>query len=249
MRATGLALASALAAACDENEPQTFGERRFLSESVEGRELVPGTRISMWFIDDRYALSAGCNAIDVEPYALRGGRLEADWFSITEKGCGAGLHEQDDWLRAFLETDPAYSLVEPRLTLSHDNVTIVLIDREVAEPDLPLQGQTWRVTGLRDGGLVRAGDWSAAHLSFSDSGTLSIVTPCSPGAGTFDVVGSTISLRDMDIAPNACPDEEFTVILHDYLSRVLADGEVEHRIDANQLTIERGDIGLYLSAD
>jgi heat shock protein HslJ len=243
-------LVSVLATACDgDAEPQTFGERDFLSESVEGRTLTPGTRISMGFSDDHYLVTAGCNTMSTEPYARVDGHLEASQFSTTEKGCSAELHEQDEWLRGFLEGAPAYSLVEPRLTLSDNDVTIVLIDREVADPDRPLTGREWRVTGLIDNGFVLVAEWGPALLSFSDDGSFSIITPCAPGAGAFEVAGSTIVMSEVNILPEACADEEFAMTAHEHMSRVLADGEVEHHIDADHLTIERGDIGLKLSTE
>jgi heat shock protein HslJ len=248
-RAIMFALGFALVGACSTDEPQTLGDREFLSESVEGRTLVAGTSIHMNFFGDGLGASLGCNSMNTEQYALVDGHVECDWFSITELGCEAPRHEQDEWFLAFLQGSPAYSLVEPRLTLSDDDVTVVLIDREVADPDRPLEGRNWEVTGLIENGFVFVAEFSPAQLSFSDSGSFSIVTPCSPGIGSFDVVGSTLVLSGVQLTPNECPDQEFAMRAHEHMSLVLADGEVEHHIDADSLTIERGDIGLYLSTE
>ena len=60
---------------------------------------------------------------------------------------------------------------------------------------------------------------------------------------------ATITLADVSIAEEACPDDEVSGWIHDHMVQVLADGAVEHEIDANQLRLTRGDIGLLLTTE
>jgi heat shock protein HslJ len=169
---------------------------------------------------------------------------------MTEKGCGDGYHEQDEWLMAFLEASPSYVVEEPRLTLSDDITTIVMLDREVADPDRPLQGRTWSVDGLIDGaGVGFATTPQSSTLEFADDGTFSIVTPCAPGNGSYSVEGSSIALSGVAIEEVACPDDEFAVRYDEHMREVLVDGILEHDIEASRMTLMRGDIGLWLTTE
>ena len=248
-----VALALVVLAACDggEDETSSLGNREFLSESLEGHTLVAGTRVRMRFDDEQgFSASAGCNTFGSESYRLTDGTLEVGILSGTEKGCDPEYHEQDDWLAAFLEASPAYVLDEPRLTLSEGDVTLVMLDREVADPDRTLTGRTWAVNGLIDGGGVGWGEApQQATLEFGDDGTLAILTSCAPGSGTYTVMGSSMTLSGVSIAEEACPDDEVSVMIDEHMREVLVDGVFSFEIEASRLTLMRGDIGLMLTTE
>ncbi len=235
------------AAGCDP-EPSSFGEREFQSESVEGHELVPGTLVRMRFrATPEFTANAGCNSIDGR-YELVDGRFVAGELAMTAIGCEDGLHEQDAWLLALLEAEPTYELDEPRLTLSDGVSTIVLLDEEVAVPDLPLVGTTWEVTGLVDGDSVGAAGIDMGTLELAADGTLAFVTPCSEGTGTYVHEGSSLTIDGVTTTDPACPPDESATMVDEHIREVLADGVVEVEIDARQLSISRGDLGLALTA-
>jgi heat shock protein HslJ len=242
-----------VASACDPADDgiTSFGERTFLSESVEGQTLVPGTRLTMNF-DGRGGMGAwaGCNSISTDAYHLSDGRLVTGDLFATELGCDDALYEQDQWLASFLHASPSYELDEPRLILSDDSVTIVLLDREVADPDRSLQGRTWEVDGLISNGFVGfAVATPDATLEFGDESALAIVTPCAPGSATYEVGLSSLALSSVTIGDVACPDDEFAVRYDEHMREVLVDGTFDYEIDANHMELMRGDIGLWLSTD
>lgn len=240
-----------LVCACDDGEATSLGEREFFSESVEGHELVAGTRVTLRFSDEGgFSASAGCNSMGSDTYELAEGRLVTGPLSSTEIGCDTALHDQDEWLAAFLAAHPAYVLDEPRLTLSDDEVTMVLVDSEVADPDRSLAGRVWELNGLIDGQSVGFGETpQQATLEFGDDGTLAIMTSCAAGTATFSVDGSTIALSGVSFDTVTCPDDEVSVMIDAHMREVLADGAVEHEIDAGRLTLMRGDIGLSLTTE
>jgi heat shock protein HslJ len=249
-----VALLCSFAAVGCEHDDGTFGARVFLSESIEGRSLIPGTRVRLHVFDDgAINASVGCNSMRGDSHHLADGELVVDSLGITEKGCSgpAGdYHAQDDWLLEFLLSRPSYTLDEPRLVLDDGTVTLVLLDREVADPDRPLQGRVWRVSGLVDGGfgIVFATD-DPSSLEFGDDGRVTIVTPCATGSAGYLVDGTTIELRDGEIATPACAADEFSPRIDEHMRSVLADGVIDHEIDASHLTLMRGDIGLMLSTE
>lgn len=252
-RVAALCLAAVSAAGCSD-ESVTFGEREFVSESIEGRTLIPDTRVFVEFDDvdgrSHMSASAGCNYTS-GTYELSGGKLLFGSHGISEKGCGGlGDHSaQDAWLVAFLE-DPSYELDEPRLVLDDGTVTLVLLDREVADPDRSLQGRVWRVSGLVENGFVLVfGSDVPRSIELDEDGDLAVVTPCAEGHASYGVDGATVEIADAIIAPAVCPDEEFAAEIDSHMREVLADGSVAYEIDAGRLTLMRGDIGLTLSTD
>jgi hypothetical protein len=123
--------------------------RRFLSVSVsedgKPRELVHNNRISLSFseredtepdrgeVRGRFSLGffAGCNHwgldTDITSNQIRlVGRIEH-----TLNGCPNDSDAQDDWLRSFFESDPAWNLADGHLTLSTQRTVIEF------EPDGP----------------------------------------------------------------------------------------------------------------
>jgi heat shock protein HslJ len=249
-----VALLCSVAVVGCERDDGTFGARVFLSESIEGRSLIPGTRVGLRFFDDGAVIaSAGCNSMSGDSHHLADGELVVDSLGITEKGCSgpAGdYHAQDEWLLEFLLSRPSYTLDVPRLVLDDGTVTLVLLDREVADPDRPLQGRVWRVSGIIDGGfgIVFATDDPSA-LEFGDDGRVTIVTPCATGSAGYRVDGATIELTDGAIAMPACDAGEFSPVIDEHMRNVLADGALDHEIDASRLTLMRGDIGLMLRTE
>ena len=92
---------------------------------------------------------------------------------MTEMGCDPALHDQDEWLSQFLGSDPQIALDGDELTLTSGGVTITLLDREVADPDLPLVGTTWTVTSIISGDAVSTvPDGAEATFEFADDGTV-----------------------------------------------------------------------------
>ncbi len=162
-----MALAAALLAAGACSRPEggpgpaptdPLDGRSFVSTAVlEGgveRELVPGTRIELSFADGRLSARAGCNLLGAR-YRLRSGVLElVGGVSTTEMGCDPERHAQDAWLSGFLGASPRVRLEGSELVLSGAGTEIRLLDREVAEPDLPLRGTTWRLETLVEGGVA-----------------------------------------------------------------------------------------------
>eukprot|EP01083_Nonionella_stella_P035601 97127_1 len=130
--------------------------RVFLSTSVmvegEERALVPGTRVAIRFRDNRrMSASAGCNTMHSEAYFVDDDDILkfSDGLSGTEMGCEqVGLHEQDEIIVDLLVSQPKVVLEDDKLVLSSDAVTIVFLDREIADPDRSLVGTDWLENGF-----------------------------------------------------------------------------------------------------
>ena len=122
-----------------------------LEDGVE-RSLVEGTRISLRFDNGNIGASAGCNSMG-GPYQVDDNQqLTATEMAITEMGCDPERHAQDEFVAAILTAHPRLTISGDHLTLATDTVTIEFLDTDVADPDRPLIGTHWTVTGFIQGG-------------------------------------------------------------------------------------------------
>lgn len=234
--------------------PAELVGRTFLSEAVadEGtpRHLVEGTRISLEFVDDRQLrASAGCNLL-LATYSVRGRRLSIEGrVGGTEMGCGPGLHEQDEWLAGFLEASPTWTLADSRLTLVSEATEIVLLDRQVADPDRPLEGTRWIVDTIIKGDVassMHAGTEGSAWLRI-DGDRFHANTGCRAVQGRVTVSGRRLRFADTFQTDPACSAELEGV---DEVMPTVLVGEVEFTIDANRLSLNHPDgVGLGFRAD
>lgn len=220
--------------------------RQFLSTGVTvngaERPLVEGTRIRLSFTDRGISASAGCNSIG-GTYTITAGQLLVADLVMTEMGCDAPRHEQDAWLAAFLGARPTLRLSGNELTLEADGTVVRLLDREVAEPDLPLVGTVWTLVTIIDGEVASSVPvMPAPTLAFGDDGQLTLHTGCNSGFGTYVAEGTTLRLSAIGTTKMACPgarDETERAVL-----AVLNAGTVTFRIDASTLRLTAGVLGL-----
>jgi heat shock protein HslJ len=265
-----LLLASALVACGDRPEParaapssgaEPWG-RTFLSTSVtengRPRALVEGTRIRLTFSDDHHlGAQAGCNSMG-GPAEVADGHLVVGDLATTEMGCDPARHAQDDWLARFLTSRPGWRLEGSSLTLDQGSTRIELADREVADPDRPLQGTRWVVEEIVDGqaaSSVPAG--AEAYVLFKDPGGhprapgdegFTGSTGCNQMSGTsaVDPAGRTITFSDVITTKIACDDDRMR--LERAVLSVL-DGKVAYVIEADRLRLDHpGGKGLGLRA-
>lgn len=215
--------------------------KEYVSTSVTGHELVAGTTVRLDFLADGTLLAhAGCNSMSGQA-RLDGGVLtvSGDGLATTEMGCEQRLHAQDEWLAAFLGGRPTASRDGDELVLASGDTEIVLLDREVAQPDVALEGTPWTIDTLVTGGgqdgtasSMPAG--VTATLTFA-GGTVEIDTGCNTGTAPYEVAGSTITFGPAVLTRRGCaPDQQ---AVEQAITAVL-DGPVRFTIDAGRLALD-----------
>jgi heat shock protein HslJ len=225
--------------------------RTFLSTAVTvggaDRPLVDGTQIRLSFTDGQIGASAGCNIFGGS-YRIADNRLLISGGAMTEMGCDEARSAQDEWLFAFLGSGPTVVLSGNELTLSSTDTVINLLDTEVADPDRPLVGTTWMVTGLIDGDAVSSiPDEVEASLRLTDDGRVEIHSGCNSGGGEYTVSGDTITFSELVSTEMACDGARGEV--EAAVFAVLGADSVTYAIDAGGMTLTAGDIGLQLTAE
>lgn len=247
------------AVGCGDDDARTGGDgeltgRTFLSESIteggQDRELVEGTRISLDFTTDgQVSANAGCNHLfgDV---TVTSERLEVGLMGGTEMGCDPQRHAQDEWLMDFLESSPTWLLDADRLTLTAGDTEIVLLDREVADPDRPLEGTRWSVDTIISG-EVASSMWAGTEGSawfVVEGERFTASSGCRDFEGDVEVGEDTLRFGDVVQTDPMCAEEHREV---DEAMQAIFGGEVEYSIEAGRLTFTQtgGEAGLGLHED
>jgi heat shock protein HslJ len=211
------------------------------------RELVAGSRVQLSFVDGRVSAQAGCNSIG-GAYSVVDGTLVAEQLAMTEMGCSPELMDQDTWLADLLTARPAVATDGDILTLTTAATVLTLQDREVADPDRPLVGTTWRVDSLVTGESVSTTPGGAeATITFAADGSVQVRPGCNRGQGTWTEGEGTVTVGPLALTRMACPGDRGE--LEQAVLAVLGAGELEVDITADRLTLTAGDRGLGLVAD
>jgi heat shock protein HslJ len=230
-----------------------------VTEQGKPRQLVVGTRISLWFGDDgRLVVQAGCNTMQAVA-RLDGDRLVIGELATTAMGCPSPQGEQDTWVASFLASGPTWRLSGDALVLDGAGISMALLDREVADPDRALAGAEWTVdtlispapddsasAGASDAGVATSVPVGVrAHLTFTADGKVTGSGGCNSLSGAYAVDGAKLTFTELGSTRMACSDERGTV--ETTVLGVLR-GTVTYAIDANHLTLTAADgTGLRLT--
>jgi heat shock protein HslJ len=225
----------------------TLDGRTFLSTEVTGHELVEGSVIRLSFANGSLSANAGCNTI-FGGYRLEGDVLVAEALGQTEMACEEALMDQDMWLAELLTGSPTLSLDGDELVVSSsDGVTVVtMLDREVADPDRPLEGTRWIVEStIANDAVSSVPARATASITITD-GTVAVETGCNTGSGSVEIGEGTLTFGPIASTARACEDELMALE-----AAVLAalDGEATYQIEADVLTIRASEAGLVLRAE
>jgi heat shock protein HslJ len=212
--------------------------RTFLSATVtengRPRTLAGRSRVSFQFTDDgRLLATAGCNTM-AGPVSLAGGRIEVTELATTGAGCQAPLHDQDAWLATFLESRPSWRLDGTSLVVSSSTTELVLQDKEVAEPDLPLQATRWTVDTLVDGQTASSIPAGAEASLVFEPDTVVVSAGCNSGSAGYQLSASTIRFDAVATTRKACEPDRMA--LENAVLAVL-NGEVTFEINSDRLTL------------
>ena len=250
-------LAAALLAACGESDstadttvttvaPPELEGHEYVSTEVAGHELVVGSEIRLTFDGENLGANAGCNQLG-GTWSLEGDVLVVpENMRMTEMACDPALMEQDTWLAEFLTSRPTVDVANDTLTLSGGDVTLTLVDREVADPDRSLEGTEWVLQDLVSPDAVTSmATQRTPTLSF-ENGNVAVVTGCNSGSGSYEVTGQQITFGPIATTRMACDETSMEAEAH--VLDVLQ-GTATYEIEADVLTLTNGDLGLTYRAD
>lgn len=206
-----------------------------VTEGGEPKQLAPKTRIQLRFMDDgRLLADAGCNSMSGQ-VSTGGGKLKvSDDLAITDMGCDAPRHAQDEWLAGVLQKEPTWKLDAGKLNVTAGDTTIVLQDREIAEPDLALDGTRWTVDTLITGEVASSTPGAQnAHLTISGE-RVTGSTGCNDFQGIVSQAAGKLTFGELGTTRRACDGD--AAALEKAILGTLK-GEVSYTIDSNRLSL------------
>jgi heat shock protein HslJ len=221
----------------------TVDGKTYLSTGVSGAVLVPGTRMRLSFKDGHLNASGGCNSMG-GAYTIAAGRLSTTQMMTTEMGCDQPRMQQDSWLAGLLG-DSAIAVAGDTLILDDGKIQLTMLDREVADPDRPIEGTRWVLDGVVSGGTassVPAGVTASMRIA---GGRVEVDTGCNTGSGTVDVAADTLTFGPLALTKKACGPGPAAV--EGAVTQVLT-GTVRYVIEADTLTLDAGGAGLTFRA-
>jgi heat shock protein HslJ len=234
-------------AACSAAAPDLNGREFHSVEVSEGgaaRPLVAGTRITLRFSGTDVGANAGCNSLGGS-YKVDLGRLVFERGAQTAMGCAQALQVQDEWLVAFLDSDPMIVVAGNELMLTNGAISMRLLDREVAEPDLNIVGPTWTVESLIQGDTVSSvPEGASATLVFKADGSVEVDAGCNRGSGTWRLEGTGIKVESLLLTKMACQGPG--AALESAVLSVLSADVIQAQIESDVMTLIGGYAGLQL---
>ena len=207
--------------------------REFVSSEVEGYDLVAGSEIRLTFDGGEIGIQAGCNNMG-GTYTLSNGELVADQLAMTEMACEEPLMNQDAWVAGLVGEGVQVTLDEDTLVLAGESGTITATDREVAEPDMTLEGTVWIVDGLVSGDAVSTTIADTSPTMVIEDGTATLDTGCNTGTGAVEIGSDTLTFGPIALTLMACPQE---VMDQETMILTVLEGEVDYVIESNRLSV------------
>jgi heat shock protein HslJ len=221
--------------------------RTFVSTAVEGFTLVDGTQITLVFDGADLGANGGCNQLG-GTWTVEGNTLVVPSMFQTEMACDPpALMDQDTWLMSVLTSRPALTLDGATLTLAAQGATVTFVDREVADPDRPLEGTVWTVDTLVAGDVASSlpAGVRPPTLTF-DGSAVAVDTGCNTGSGTYTAADGSLSFAPVATTRMACTDPAGAA-MEQHVLAVLT-GTAAAAIDADVLTLTNGTNGLVARA-
>jgi heat shock protein HslJ len=224
--------------------------RSFLATSVtedgKPKQLAASTRVQFQFTDDgRLIADAGCNSMQ-SPVSTDGGKLSVKDLAITDMGCDAPRQAQDTWLAGVLQQKPTWKLAANQLNVTAGKTSLVLQDKAVTQPELPLDGTRWTVESLINGETASHPIGAEkAHLTISGE-RVTGSTGCNDLQGIVSRTGDKLTFGELATTRRACTGDADA--LEKAILTVLQ-GQVTFTIKENRLSLRgTGGTGLDLTS-
>ena len=191
--------------------------REFLLDHAEGFTRIEGVNVSLRFFtlseDDimfpreKEFLStyAGCDLYQSPYSVVDGNKLVLSDYLYWGMLCDEPRMLQDEWIIAFLFSEPTIAVDGNWLTLTSGIATLTFLDAVVAAPDMPLTGQKWEINALMlcSSAFLPIPD-SDPWVSFSTDGTISVFTGCNEGTGTYEATETKLTFGKIDYTETDC---------------------------------------------
>ncbi|MFC4853529.1 META domain-containing protein [Actinophytocola glycyrrhizae] len=218
-------------------QPDPLRGRAFVAMAVtedgKPKQLAPDTELSVQFTDDgRLMARAGCNTMQGQ-VDTTGGTLTVDGgLSMTEMGCDAPRHEQDEFVAGVLGADPKWELTDGRLTIRTGTTVFDMAEKDETTRDLT--GTTWVLDTQLDGEVASSMPAGAPEVTLVFDGEKVVAdTHCNGYTAEYTIAGDTITFTPGMSTLMACAPE---IMRGEQAVADALRGEVTYELTADRLT-------------
>lgn len=201
---------------------------------------------------------ATCNTMSGNASVDTDGVLAVDSVGGTEMGCPGKGFEQDEWLVDFVTARPVLDVLDVGFSLTAGDTTLQFLppDASPAVDDAPLEGTSWRLTGIErsdgDGGADGTVGMTAvprrtqAWLRIED-GEVRFETGCNSGGGPVRIEADRLRFGEVVITLVGCLGDGAR--LEAPQVEVLMRRSAGWSVDGDRLRISRGPTALLYTAE
>ena len=214
-----------------------------VSLAGEGGAWVPviaGTTVSITFdTDGTLGGTAGCNRYGAE-YTRDGAEITLGTAFMTEMYCmEPGVMDQEDRYIVHLMNVALYRVEGGRLILSDESgADLLIFDRAVEVPDIPLVGTDWVLDGYSTGGdavsSVIAG--TTITMKFSPDGNVTGNAGCNRYFAAYEVSGEVMTIGPAGSTKIYCGEPE-GIMEQEARYLTLLESVAGYRIDGDRLDL------------
>lgn len=212
--------------------------REFVATAIEGfpgNDEIADIPVRITFDEGSLSMNAGCNTM-FGGFGFTDGRLTTDALASTEMACEPTLMARDRWLADIVSLGAAVELDGDVLVLSGvAGSRLELLDRTVAEPDLPLEEVRWVLDGIRDADAVSSvPEGVIASVTFTE-GRAQVEAGCNRGSAGVELGDGTITFSPLALTRMMCEPAAMEV---EAAVIAVLDGQVAYSITADRLSID-----------
>ena len=163
---------------------------------------------TLFFERDSFSASAGCNSL-FGGITIEKDTINFSLIATTLIGCPASEAEREEALAALFENATfTYRLEEDRAQLLNQEGEIVAT---LSRPNNAALVNTWSVISIRTPNAITSSVLDEnSGLTFLSDGTLSVLTACNSGGGSYSTREGALSFGDLFFTERACEEERNT---------------------------------------
>jgi heat shock protein HslJ len=214
-------LPAVLAACSASAQSADLDGTEWVLTSLNGRNLIPGTDITLNFDQGKATGFAGCNAYG-GPYTASEGTLKIDEFTITVMAClgPEGVMQQEKTYTEALRNAAAYRMVGDRLEIANNVgvITLAFAKKErLSMNPRDLIGKQWRLVSMNGNAPIEG---SMITLVFVNENQVNGHAGCRNYSATYTANGDAIKFPRIEMLGDVClstplleQEEQYTTIL------------------------------------
>ena len=223
---------------------QTYKLDWYLNAQGEQTAVLPGTEMTLVFMDGRISGNSGCNQYGGE-VQIDGNQIKVGALMSTMMACEEKIMDQEQAYQAALSGAASFGILGDTLALADAQGTVVLTFSTLQPASLV--GTQWSLTSYNNGkqALVSVLNGTSISASFSQDDNLSGSAGCNSYTATYEVEGDQMSIGPAAATRKYCGEAG---VMEQEAAYLQALGKVaSYKIEGDALTLFDANGTTYLT--